>query len=135
PRDRPGGRVDRRQRRPLEARRAGAAVRQRERRQGRGAGRGNAYLDWVMSSAVTVPKEAPERHEPPFNPALVEELLRQLDKAVRAHQLYMHKHPTYLKSLESLRAAFAPVWAETDSLSLSITDLQFTWCGVPVHEQ
>jgi hypothetical protein len=88
-----------------------------------------------MSNAVSVPTEEPERHEPPFNPALVEELLRQLDKTVRAHQLYMHNNPTYLKAVEGLRAAFAPIWAETDSLPLSVTDLKFVWFGVPVHEQ
>jgi HEAT repeats len=88
-----------------------------------------------MSNAATVPAEEPERQEPPFSPALVEELLRQLDKTVRAHQLYMHNNPTYLKALETLRSAFAPVWAETDSLSLSVTDLKFTWWGVSVHDQ
>ncbi len=88
-----------------------------------------------MSNAVSAPTEAPEKREPPFNPALVEELLRQLDKTVRAHQLYMHNNPTYLKSLELLRAAFAPVWAETDALPLSVTDLNFIWFDHPVHEQ
>ena len=71
---------------------------------------------------------SPKSTEPPFSPAIVEELLRQLDKTVRAHQLYMHNNPTYLKSVEALRAAFAPVWAETDSLSLSVADLKFVWC-------
>ena len=88
-----------------------------------------------MSNAVSVPTEEPERREPPFSPALVEELLRQLDKTVRAHQLYMHNNPTYLKTLELLRASFAPIWAETDSLSLSVTDLKFIWFDTPVHEQ
>jgi HEAT repeats/PBS lyase HEAT-like repeat len=88
-----------------------------------------------MSTAATAPTEEPQRPEPPFNPALVEELLRQLDKTVRAHQLYMHNNPTYLKSLELLRSAFAPIWAETESLSLSVTDLTFIWYGVPVHTQ
>jgi hypothetical protein len=88
-----------------------------------------------MSNAVSVPTEEPERREPPFSPALVEELLRQLDKTVRAHQLYMHNNPTYLKTVEMLRASFAPIWAETDSLSLSVTDLKFIWFDTPVHEQ
>lgn len=88
-----------------------------------------------MSSAVTIPTEEPERPEPPFSPALVEELLRQLDKTVRAHQLYMHNNPTYLKSVDALRAAFAPIWNVADSLTLSVADLKFTWFGVPVHEQ
>jgi HEAT repeat protein len=88
-----------------------------------------------MSNATTVHTEEPDRQEPPFKPALVEELLRQLDKTVRAHQLYMHNNPTYLKALETLRAAFAPVWAEADSLALSVSDAKFTWFGVPVHDQ
>jgi hypothetical protein len=88
-----------------------------------------------MSSAVTVPTEEPERPEPPFSPALVEELLRQLDKTVRAHQLYMHNNPTYLKSLDALRGSFAPIWSHADSLTLSVADLKFLWYGVAVHEQ
>ncbi len=88
-----------------------------------------------MSNAVTVPTEEPEHREPPFNPAIVEELLRQLDKTVRAHQLYMHNNPTYLKAVETLRASFVPLWAETDTLSLSVADLRFSWFGVPIHEQ
>ena len=88
-----------------------------------------------MSSVVTAPTEEPEHPEPPFSPALVEELLRQLDKTVRAHQLYMHNNPTYLKSVEALRASFAPIWSVADSLTLSVADLKFTWFGLPVHEQ
>jgi hypothetical protein len=88
-----------------------------------------------MSNAVAVPTEDPDREKPPFDPALVEELLHQLDRAVRAHQLYKHNNPTYLKSVETLRGAFAPVWAQTDVLALSVTDTSFAWCGVAVHEQ
>ena len=36
-----------------------------------------------MSDAGTVPLEDPNRREPPFNPGLVQEVLRQLDKTVR----------------------------------------------------
>ncbi len=88
-----------------------------------------------MSNAAPPPTDEPEKHEPPFSPAIVEELLRQLDKTVRAHQLYMHNNPTYLKAVDGLRASFAPLWAETDSLSLSVADLKFVWSGVAVHEQ
>jgi hypothetical protein len=88
-----------------------------------------------MAEALTAPTDEPQRSGPPFNPALVEELLRQLDKTVRAHQLYSHNNPTYLRSLENLRASFAPVWAEADELSLSVTDLEFSWSGVAVHRQ
>jgi hypothetical protein len=88
-----------------------------------------------MSNAVSAPSDEAERQEPPFSPALVEELLRQLDKTVRAHQLYMHNNPTYLKALESLRASFAPIWAEADSLTLSVADTKFGFFGASVHEQ
>jgi hypothetical protein len=40
-----------------------------------------------------------DRPAPPFDAALVSEMLRQLDKTVRAHQLYLHNNPTYLKAL------------------------------------
>ena len=76
-----------------------------------------------------------ERPEPPFDPALVEELLRQLDKTVRAYQLYMHNNPTYLKTLEQMRAAFAPVWEQTSSLALQVTDSTLTWSGRVVREE
>lgn len=80
-------------------------------------------------------KNDTEVPEPPFEPALVEELLRQLDKTVRAHQLYMRNNPTYLKSLESMRAAFAPVWERTDSLPLQVSESQLTWMGCVVREE
>ena len=70
--------------------------------------------------------------EPPFSAALVEEMLRQFDKTVRAHQLYMHNNPTYLKTLELLRNAFVPIWKETDTLALQVSDTQLTWFGVAV---
>jgi hypothetical protein len=88
-----------------------------------------------MADALTAPIDEPQHSGPPFNPALVEELLRQLDKTVRAHQMYSHNNPTYLRALETLRASFAPVWTETDELSLSVTDLEFSWHGVAVHRQ
>ncbi len=74
---------------------------------------------------------------PPFDPAVVDGVFRQLDKALRAHQLYEGKltNPTYAKALELARSAFAPLWAETDSVSLTVSDMHFDWCGVPVHVQ
>lgn len=65
---------------------------------------------------------------PPCAPERLEELLRQLDKTVRLHQLYPATNPTYLKTLEALRAAFREVWAETDSFTLQVSETRFT-CG------
>jgi len=69
---------------------------------------------------------------PPMPPVIVEDMLKLLDKAVRAHQLYMHNNPTYLKALENVRAGFGPVWAKTDSLVFQVTETQLKWYGVPV---
>lgn len=75
------------------------------------------------------------RPDPPFNIALVEEMLRLLSRAVRAHQLYLHNNPTYLRALELLRHAFVPIWTHTEALVFDVTDTQITWGGhVVVNE-
>lgn len=78
--------------------------------------------------------DAPEREEPPFAPALVEDMLKMLDKAVRAHQLYMHNNPSYLKALENARRPFGPLWEQTSDLVLQVTETQLLWFGVVVHD-
>jgi HEAT repeats len=67
--------------------------------------------------------------EAPFPPALVEEMLRAFGRAVRAHQLYLHNNPTYLKSLDAARASFHPIWAHTAELTLEVSDTQLRWAG------
>ena len=86
---------------------------------------------------MTAPGTTPvaEREEPPCSPALVEDMFKFLDKAVRAHQLYMHNNPTYLKALENARRAFDPIWEQTGTLQITVTDTQFKWYGVVVHDQ
>jgi hypothetical protein len=59
----------------------------------------------------------------------VEELLRMIVRAVKAHQLYLHNNPTYLRALEVARAAFVPVWAHTSELLFEVTDTQVRWEG------
>ncbi|MCE9601550.1 MAG: HEAT repeat domain-containing protein [Gemmatimonadetes bacterium] len=76
-----------------------------------------------------------EREAPPCSPAIVEDVFKLLDKAMRAHQLYMHNNPTYLKAIENVRRSFAPLWSELDSLVITVTDTQFIWYGVPVFSQ
>ncbi|MFN8581858.1 MAG: HEAT repeat domain-containing protein [Gemmatimonadaceae bacterium] len=70
-----------------------------------------------------------ELAEPPFNIALVEEMLRLFARAMRAHQLYLHNNPTYLKALENVKAAFPPIWQHTETLILEVTDTQLRWEG------
>ncbi len=81
-------------------------------------------------TAPLVPAE--EREAPPCSPVVVEDMFKFLDKAVRAHQLYMHNNPTYLKALENVKRTFVPLWEELDSLVITVTDTQFIWYGLPV---
>jgi len=76
-----------------------------------------------------------ERVEPPCSPAIVEDMLKLLDKAIRAHQLYMHNNPTYLKAVENVRRAFEPIWEQVDELVFQVTDKQLDYYGVTVHSQ
>jgi hypothetical protein len=86
----------------------------------------------VTLNTANTSADGQESSAPPFDPALVEEMLRSLDKTVRAYQLYMHNNPTYLRSLETLRGTFKPIWENTEFLTLSVSDTQFTWSGVTV---
>jgi HEAT repeat protein len=73
----------------------------------------------------TLPEQEPQ--EPPFPPAPVEELLRLIGKAARAQQLYLPNNPIYRGAIDSLRAGFAPVWKETDELTLAILETDIRW--------
>jgi hypothetical protein len=86
---------------------------------------------------VTIPVAPPQAGEldrppPPFEPALVEELLRLFGKAARAHQLYLPNNPIYKSAHDALRAGFAPLWGETDELSLAFTESEVRWEGLTV---
>lgn len=76
--------------------------------------------------------ETPGAVELPFDAALVADLLRQLDKTVRAFQMYPSHNAQYIRTVELLRAAFATVWDETSAISLQVSDTEFTWCDVTV---
>jgi hypothetical protein len=85
-----------------------------------------------------VPKhleENPAVVEPPFDPALVGDLLRQLDKTVHAHQMYPSHNAQYIKTVENLRTAFGAVWQQTSGVSLQVSDTQFTWCDATVLDE
>jgi len=91
----------------------------------------------MTETTATVPDRAPDDLEPPFSPQLVAEMLRQLDKTIRAHLLYLNNHnnPTYVRSLEAARAVFAPLWEETDAIQLIVTDTAIEWYGQKVFEE
>jgi HEAT repeat protein len=85
---------------------------------------------------VTIPVAPPIAGEldrpPPFEPALVEELLRLFGKAARAHQLYLPNNPIYKSAHDALRAGFVPLWGETDELVLAFTESEVRWEGLAV---
>jgi len=76
--------------------------------------------------------QEPEPQEPPFPPASVEELLRLVVKAARAHQMYLPNNPVYRGAMDALRAGFAPIWAEAESLGLVFTESEIRWYGAVV---
>jgi len=79
--------------------------------------------------------QPPEGASPPFDPAVVVDLFRTVDKALRAIQLYLPNNPSYLRAIESARKAFAPIWEQTDDFRVTIADTRLVWEGVVVHEQ
>jgi hypothetical protein len=87
------------------------------------------------SPAQTLQPTELQPDEPPFAPQLVEELLRQLARAVKTRQLYLPNNPIYQRSVEQLQAAFAPLWERTSELVVQISETEFRWWGVVVHQE
>ena len=75
------------------------------------------------------PSAEPEQREPPFSPTIVEGWLLTLSKAVRAHQLYLPNNPVYQRAIDQVRAAYQTLWAETEEITLSITESELKWEG------
>lgn len=82
----------------------------------------------TVPGATNATRES-EHVDPPFNIALVEEMLRLLSRAVRAHQLYLRNNPTYLRALENVANSFAPIWTHTDELTFEVSATQLIWEG------
>jgi hypothetical protein len=62
-------------------------------------------------------------------------MLKVLVKAAKAHQLYMHNNPSYLRALDYARAAFTPIWGVTDELVFDITETELKWHGETVLQE
>ena len=84
------------------------------------------------SAGTARESDSSEAPETPFPTTPIVEMLKLLVKGVRAHQLYMHNNPTYLRALELLRGAFAPIWEHTDDFALQVTEAEFVWEGAVV---
>ena len=90
----------------------------------------------TVAQSLSVPKTPDtERPAPPFPPAPVEELTRLFVRAIRAHQLYLPNNPIYKGAIDGLRAGFAPIWANAEELSLSVSETDFRWYGHVVLEE
>jgi hypothetical protein len=93
----------------------------------------------VTSAASQTPlaglTPAAERAGPPFPPAPVEELARLFVRAIRAHQLYLPNNPIYKGAIDGLRAGFAPIWANVEELTLTVTETDLRWFGRVVLEE
>jgi hypothetical protein len=55
----------------------------------------------------------------------VEELMRLLAKAARAHQLYLPNNPIYRRAVDALCAGFTAVWREMPDLTLVVGESDF----------
>ncbi|HUO52606.1 MAG TPA: HEAT repeat domain-containing protein [Gemmatimonadaceae bacterium] len=89
----------------------------------------------ASTSVPVVPAPDAELPPPPFDPHVVEELMRNVSRATKTQQLYLPNNPIYLKAIEGLRASFAPVWRHTPELVLTITESDFKWEGRSVFHE
>ena len=84
------------------------------------------------ASALKATPNTPDAAKPPFPPAPIEEWLRLIAKAGRAHQLYLPNNPIYRGAIDALRAGFRPIWQHTEEFSLTIGETDLRWYDVVV---
>lgn len=79
---------------------------------------------------------APDAVEaPPVPPAVVEDVLRIFDKAIKAFQLYLPNNAAHQKAMAAAKSAIAPLWEQMGSLVLQVTDTDLKWYGVTVNSR
>jgi hypothetical protein len=65
----------------------------------------------------------------------VEELVRNIVKALRAFQMYLPNNPMYQRAQFQLQESFPPVWAVLDEITLFVRETDLIWEDRPVYEQ
>ena len=65
----------------------------------------------------------------------VAELIASLVKALRAFQMYLPNNPIHQRASQNVQAAFAPVWAATDEITLIVAETDFVWEDQVVYHQ
>ena len=84
------------------------------------------------SASSLKPPGPPDPSELPFPSAPIEEWLRLVSKAGRAHQLYLPNNPIYRSAIDALRAGFGPIWKHTDEFTLTVNETDLRWYDVVV---
>src|SRR5262249_55548248 len=86
----------------------------------------------VTTTPAPLSLEDSDASDAPFPPASVEELLRLVVKAARAHQLYLPNNPIYKGAIDTVRAGFTPIWKHVDELNFEFTETEIRWFDHPV---
>lgn len=71
----------------------------------------------------------------PFDAGVLADVLRHLDKTIRARQLYPTSNPVYLRGVEQLRAALSALWKHTALVRVQVSETSFLWQGTSVFEE
>lgn len=66
---------------------------------------------------------------------MADALLQAIVKGLRATQLYLPNNPVYQQAMQNIRAAFQPVWEQTDELRFGVTESDLVLDGRPVLSQ
>jgi HEAT repeat protein len=68
-------------------------------------------------------------------PSHVAELLQTMVKALRAFQMYLPNNPIHQRSAQNVKAAFGPIWAAVDELTLAVGETELRWEEEVVYSQ
>lgn len=71
----------------------------------------------------------------PFDPGFLVDVLRHLDKTIRARQLYPGSNPVVLRAVEQLRGALGALWRHTALVRVQVTETTLAWQGVTVLDE
>lgn len=87
----------------------------------------------MTSAALSAARSAPgpDDRDPVATP--LAEALRSLVRALRAHALYNHDNPSYVRALQLAREAFAPVWGSTTEVRLQVHEHELRFGDTVVH--
>ncbi len=65
----------------------------------------------------------------------VEELVKVLNKGLRAFQMYPPNNPMYQRSQQAIHDAFLPIWSSTPHLVFTVTETDLVWEEQVVYHQ